>query len=192
MALIPLATSAAIPAAATTPPPVRATGVKAFPREGQTFPGLAGGQLRQGRALSRPSAHPDGIGTMNVFTATYTNYGCGDFSRNALPTCCSGYGKKDPTSHTYMYKVAWGVKEKPIRGKAIEETENSWTLPIIHAAKEGEEEDYVVDITPRNLQKMKVKAGQKFTKVHIRDKILRRPQDRGCRRNLGGQVQTCY
>ena len=75
-----------------------------------------------------------------------------------------------------MYKVAWGVKEKPIRGKAIEETENSWTLPIIHAAKEGEEEDYVVDITPRNLQKMKVKAGQKFTKVHIRDKILRRLQ----------------
>ena len=128
---------------------------------------------------------------MNVFTATYTNYGCGDFSRNALPTCYSGYGKKDPTSHTYMYKVAWGVKEKPSRGKAIEETENSWTLPIIHAAKEGEEEDYVVDITPRNLQKMKVKAGQKFTKVHIRDKILRRPQDRGRRRNHGGQVQTC-
>ena len=172
-------------------PPVRATGVKAFPREGQTFPGLAGGQLRQGRALSRPSAHPDGIGTMNVFTATYTNYGCGDFSRNALPTCCSGYGKKDPTSRTYIYKVARGVKETPIRRKTIEETENSRTPPIIHAANEGEEEDYAVNIAPRNLQKMKVKAGQKFTKVHIRDKILRRPQDRGRRRNHGGQVQTC-
>ncbi len=126
---------------------------------------------------------------MNVFTATYTNYGCGDFSRNALPTCCSGYGKKDPTGRTHIYKVARGVKETPIRRKTIEKTENSRTPPIIHAANEGEEEDYAVDIAPRNLQKMKVKAGQKFTKVHIRDKILRRLQDRGRRRNHGGQVQ---
>jgi hypothetical protein len=73
------------------------------------------------------------------------------------------YGKKDPTSHTYMYKVAWGVKEQPIKGKAIEETATSWTLPIIHAAAEGQEEDYAVDVTPRNLQKLKVVEGDVFT-----------------------------
>ena len=72
------------------------------------------------------------------------------------------YGKKDPTSHTYMYKVAWGVKEKPIKGKAIEETATSWTLPIIHTAAEGQEEDYAVDVTPRNLQKLKVVEGDVF------------------------------
>jgi len=73
------------------------------------------------------------------------------------------YGKKDPTSHTYMYKVAWGVKEKPIKGKAIEETAISWTLPIIHTAAEGQEEDYAVDVTLRNLQKLKVVEGDVFT-----------------------------
>lgn len=73
------------------------------------------------------------------------------------------YDKIDPTSHTYMYKVAWGVKESPIKGKAIEETATSWTLPIIHAAKAGQEEDYVVDITPRNLQRLKVAEGDRFT-----------------------------
>jgi hypothetical protein len=68
----------------------------------------------------------------------------------------------DPTSHTYMYKAIWGVTEKPIKGKKIEETEDSWSLPIMHNAKQGQEEDYFVDITPRNLQKMKVKQGEKF------------------------------
>jgi len=72
------------------------------------------------------------------------------------------YGKKDPTSRTYMYKAAWGTRARPVGGKAIEETADSWTLPIIHAAAEGQEEDYVVDVTPRNLQRMKVKAGQAF------------------------------
>jgi len=72
------------------------------------------------------------------------------------------YGKKDPNSHTYMYRAVWGVKEKPIKGKKIEETEDSWSLPIIHKAKPEEEKDYFIDITPRNLQKMKVKKGEKF------------------------------
>ncbi len=82
---------------------------------------------------------------------------------NVPPIVGWRYGKKDPTSRTYMYKVAWGVKEKPLGGKAIEETESSWTLPIIHEAKEGEEEDYAVDVTPRNLQKLKVAAGDVFS-----------------------------
>jgi len=72
------------------------------------------------------------------------------------------YGKKCPSSHTYMYRVAWGVKENTLKGKKIEETEDSWSLPIIHKCKQGEEEDYFVDITPRNLQKMKVKKGDAF------------------------------
>ena len=71
-------------------------------------------------------------------------------------------GQKDPASHTYMYRVGWGVKEKTIAGKKIEETKDSWSLPIIHLAREDEEEDYFVDITPRNLQKMKIKAGDRF------------------------------
>jgi hypothetical protein len=61
-----------------------------------------------------------------------------------------------------MYKAVWGVKDKPIRGNKIAETENSWSLPIIHKAIPGEEEDYFVDITPRNLQFMKVKQGEIF------------------------------
>ncbi len=73
------------------------------------------------------------------------------------------YKKKDPSSRTYMYKCQWGVKARPVQGKAVAETADSWTLPIIHAAGEGEEEDYAVDITPRNLQKMTVKAGEKFS-----------------------------
>ena len=73
------------------------------------------------------------------------------------------YNKKDPTSRTYMYKAAWGVKAAPVKGKAIEETDSSWSLPILHAARDGQEQDYFVDITPRNLQKMKVAAGQAFT-----------------------------
>ena len=73
------------------------------------------------------------------------------------------YNKKDPSSRTYMYQAAWGVKARPIKGKAIVETADSWTLPIFHMAKEGQEEDYVVDVTPRNLQRMKVKAGETFT-----------------------------
>ena len=32
----------------------------------------------------------------------------------------------------------------------------------MHNAKQGQEEDYFVDITPRNLQKMKVREGEKF------------------------------
>ncbi|KKL74562.1 hypothetical protein LCGC14_2063660 [marine sediment metagenome] len=82
---------------------------------------------------------------------------------NVPPIVGWRYNKKGPTTRTYMYKVAWGVKAKPIKGKAIEETADSWTLPIIHAAKEGQEEDYAVDVTPRNLQKLKVKAGEKFS-----------------------------
>ncbi len=61
-----------------------------------------------------------------------------------------------------MYRAIWGVKEKTVKGKKIEEAEDSWSLPIMHNAKPGEEEDYFVDITPRNLQKMKVKEGEKF------------------------------
>ena len=72
------------------------------------------------------------------------------------------YGKKDSSSHTYMYRAVWGVNEKPVKGKKIEETEDSWSLPIMHKAKPGEEEDYFVDVTPRNLQNMKVKEGEKF------------------------------
>ncbi|HED36455.1 MAG TPA: hypothetical protein ENJ08_19840 [Gammaproteobacteria bacterium] len=73
------------------------------------------------------------------------------------------YGKEDTTSHTYMYRAVWGVMEKPVKGNIIEETEDSWSLPIIHKARQGEEKDYFVDITPRNLQQMKVKQGDRFS-----------------------------
>lgn len=72
------------------------------------------------------------------------------------------HGKKDLSSHTYMFRAEWGVKEKLFKGKKIEETIDTWSLPIVHKAKEGQEEDYFVDITPRNLQKMKVREGEKF------------------------------
>jgi len=81
---------------------------------------------------------------------------------NVPPITGWRYNKEDPTSRTYMYQVAWGVKAKPIGGQAIAETADSWALPIIHEAREGQEKDYAVDITPRNLQTMKVKAGEKF------------------------------
>ena len=71
-------------------------------------------------------------------------------------------GNKDPRSRTYMHKAVWGVKEQPVKGKKIEETEDYWSLPIMHRARPEEEQDYFVDITPRNLQKMKVKEGEKF------------------------------
>jgi len=73
------------------------------------------------------------------------------------------YGKKDPTSRTYMYKVRWGVQAHPVGGKAVAENAGSWSLPIIHEAEAHQEADYAVDVTPRNLQKLKVKAGEKFT-----------------------------
>jgi hypothetical protein len=59
--------------------------------------------------------------------------------------------------------VAWGVKAKPVADKAVEETETSWSLPIIYQAKEGQEEEFACDITPRNLQKLKVAKGDKFS-----------------------------
>jgi hypothetical protein len=61
-----------------------------------------------------------------------------------------------------MYKVAWGVKDKPLAGKAIEETEASWSLPIQYMAKPEQEEEFVCDVTPRNLQKLKVVQGDQF------------------------------
>ena len=82
---------------------------------------------------------------------------------NVPPVTGWRYNKKDPSSRTYVYKVAWGVKVKPIRGKAVEETSASWTLPIVHEARAGQEEAYTVDITPRNLQKLKVVEGDVFT-----------------------------
>jgi hypothetical protein len=70
--------------------------------------------------------------------------------------------KKRPESRCYMYKVAWGVKDKPLAGKAIEETEASWSLPIQYMAKPEQEEEFVCDVTPRNLQKLKVVQGDQF------------------------------
>jgi hypothetical protein len=72
---------------------------------------------------------------------------------------------KDESSRTYMYKVSWGAKGKKISGKEIPvvDTETEWKMALIHEGKEGLEQDYFVDITPRNLQKLKVKEGDTFT-----------------------------
>lgn len=73
--------------------------------------------------------------------------------------------RKDETSRTYMYKVAWGAKGKKIGGKEIPvvDTENEWRMPLIHESKPNLEQDYFVDITPRNLQQLKVKKGDVFS-----------------------------
>ncbi len=54
---------------------------------------------------SMPSIHLDGIGTMNVYTAYYSNYGQGDLYRNGAPTWYFGYHKStafDGTGRTGM------------------------------------------------------------------------------------------
>lgn len=79
--------------------------------------------------------------------------------------CITGwrYNKKDESSRTYMYKVAWGVESRKVKGKTVQETETSWSMPLIHEARPGQEEDYFVDVTPRNLQKLEVSEGDQFT-----------------------------
>ncbi len=80
---------------------------------------------------------------------------------NVPAVVASKYGKKkDESSRSYALRVQWGVKEKPIDGKFVQETETTWSMPFKHAAKL--EKDYFVDITPRNLQALKVKAGDTF------------------------------
>ena len=99
-----------------------------------------------------------------------SNYVTWDQSRpgfsNVPPIIGWRYNRsKDESSRTYMYKVAWGAKGRKIGGKVIPvvDTETEWKMPLIHEAKEGLEQDYFVDITPRNLQKLKVTKGDVFT-----------------------------
>ncbi len=73
----------------------------------------------------------------------------------------------------YCIDMKWGTRDNPIKkshdnnGYSIEETETSWTLPIqgyLLSYDDSDEWDvYHVDITPRNLQEMKVCEGDTFT-----------------------------
>ncbi len=97
---------------------------------------------------------------------------------NVPPIVGWRYGKRDPNSRTYLYKVRWGVKAHPVGGKAVTETADSWSLPIVHEAEAGQEKDYVVDVTPRNLQTMKVRPGETFT-YEIRGLAGAKPESTG-------------
>jgi hypothetical protein len=73
---------------------------------------------------------------------------------------------KRKNSRTYCYKVAWGAKTRPVLKKyVVKETETSWAMPLRHVVKEGLEQDYFVDITPRNLQTLKIAEGDVFAYI---------------------------
>lgn len=82
---------------------------------------------------------------------------------NSPPIQVWRYNKFRKESRGYNNKVGWGVKEQPFKGKVVQETETSWTLPIYYAAQAGQEKEYACEITPRNLQKLKVRSGDTFT-----------------------------
>jgi hypothetical protein len=84
---------------------------------------------------------------------------------SSVPPIIGWHRGKDEKSRTYMYKVAWGAKGRKINGKEVPvvDTASEWRMPLIHEATEGQEQDYFVDITPRNLQALQVKQGDKFT-----------------------------
>jgi hypothetical protein len=66
----------------------------------------------------------------------------------------------------YMLGVVWGTSESPINNRSITETNTSWSIPIqlvrpINSPLNWDD-PYVVDITPHNLQRMQVQAGDVF------------------------------
>ncbi|MBK8479431.1 MAG: hypothetical protein IPL39_25050 [Opitutaceae bacterium] len=67
----------------------------------------------------------------------------------------------------YMLNVVWGTAENPAEGHSIQETTTSWSLPIFllraRNAPAGWDDAYAVDITPRNLQRLVVHSGDRFT-----------------------------
>lgn len=92
----------------------------------------------------------------------YTDESRPGFS-NVPAIVCWQYNKKLENSRGYASRVGWASSSRKIGGKTCVETEDSWSMPLIHDAKEGQEEDYFCDITPRNLQKLKVLEGERFT-----------------------------
>jgi len=72
------------------------------------------------------------------------------------------YGKFLQTSRTYCAKVGWASRSRKIKGASQSETGTSWRMPLVNDAKPGEDPDYFVDITPRNLQKLEVSKGYTF------------------------------
>jgi len=124
--------------------------------------------IKDSRHCFSYSVHNGGHGWGNILTGTrMTMHVRWDESRPGFSNVPAvkgwRYGKLRPNSRTYCLKVAWGVKTRPVKGKVVHETETSWSMPLIHAAREGQEQDYFVDITPRNLQKLKVAQGDVFT-----------------------------
>ena len=67
----------------------------------------------------------------------------------------------------YMLNVVWGTAEFPAEELSIQETTTSWSLPIFllraRNAPAGWDDAYTVDITPRNLQRLVVHPGDRFT-----------------------------
>ena len=67
----------------------------------------------------------------------------------------------------YMLNVVWGTAEFPTEELSIEETTTTWSLPIFllraRNAPTGWDDAYAVDITPRNLQRLVVHPGDRFT-----------------------------
>jgi hypothetical protein len=115
------------------------------------------------------SVHNGGHGWGNILTGTpMTQHVRWDESRpgfSGVPAVKGWrYNKLRPNSRTYCLKVAWGVKTRPVLKKhVVKETETSWSMPLRHTAKDGQEQDYFVDLTPRNLQVLKVAEGDAFT-----------------------------
>ena len=66
----------------------------------------------------------------------------------------------------YMLNVVWGTADNPVENYQIIETATSWSLPIFlqlaRNAPAGWDDSYVVDITPRNLQRLVVHPGDVF------------------------------
>jgi len=125
--------------------------------------------IKDSRHTFSYSVHNGGHGWGNILTGTpMTAHVRWDESRPGFsgvpPVKGWRYGKLRPNSRTYCLKAAWGGKTRPVLKKYVAaETETSWSMPLRHAAKEGEEQDYFVDITPRNLQTLKVAEGDVFT-----------------------------
>jgi len=125
--------------------------------------------IKDSRHTFSYSEHNGGHGWGNILTGTpMTPHVRWDESRpgfsNVPPVKGWRYGKLRPNSRSYCLKVAWGAKTQPVKKKfVVQETKTSWSMPLRHAAKEGQEQDYFVDITPRNLQTLKVAEGDLFT-----------------------------
>ena len=76
------------------------------------------------------------------------------------------YNRYEEGSRYYLIDVEWGTKEHPWKGRKIEETDSTWSIPIhnymLNNAPSDFNYEYFVNITPRNLQHFKIWHGDTF------------------------------